>query len=192
LLKNNALNCSKLWGGVLPHLVETIPGQYEIIAGEWRYRTAQAAGLAEVPVVVRDMDDKEARFAMLAENLQRQDLDAEDEKHFFEQLQSEFNYSQKEIAELVNKSRAYVSQILAGKPSGKPVKDSEKGNNNSENEFSLQNSQPVKCEPGGKIARRGSGSFRCFWIVRCGCWRVNRARRRWSKFERAWQRRSKS
>src|SRR5438309_1949828 len=55
-------------------------GFYEIIAGERRYRAAQIAGLTEVPVIVREMSEKDARFAMLAENLQRQDLDPHDEQ----------------------------------------------------------------------------------------------------------------
>lgn len=100
--------------GILePLLVREIePGTYEIIAGERRHRAAQMAGLTEIPVIVRSMDDREARFTMLAENLQRQDLDPRDEKHFFQELQSIYNLSNREIAQLISKSSMYVQRRL--------------------------------------------------------------------------------
>jgi ParB/RepB/Spo0J family partition protein len=90
------------------------PGTYEIIAGERRYRAAQMAELEEVPVIVRTMDDREARFTMLAENVQRQDLDPRDEQRFFSELQNELNLSQTEIAKLINRSVSYVSRVMSG------------------------------------------------------------------------------
>jgi len=101
------------------------PETYEIIAGERRYRAAQQAGLEEVPVIVRELNDHDARFLMLAENLQRQDLDPRDEQRFFQVLQTEFNLSKTDIARLVNKSRAYVSEMIDGKyPTLKTLKTS--------------------------------------------------------------------
>lgn len=103
--------------GILEPLLvrETEEGTFEIIAGERRYRAAQAAGLTEVPVIVRQMNDKEAQFATLAENLQRQDLDPKDEQRYFQQLQGEYNLSYAEIAKLINKSKGYVQNRLEGR-----------------------------------------------------------------------------
>jgi ParB/RepB/Spo0J family partition protein len=128
--------------GILEPLVvrEIEPGQYEIIAGERRYRAAKSAGLKEVPVVVHDMDDRQARLAMLVENIQRQDLNPTDEKRFFEQLQAEYNLSQTQIAKLVSKSVGYVSGRLQGKFS---VKDSENLQNLSKLERLNNNSQSL-------------------------------------------------
>lgn len=105
-------------GIIEPLIVREVSGEngtYEIIAGERRYRAAQQAGLEEVPVIVRELNDHDARFLMLAENLQRQNLDPRDEQRFFQTLQTEFNLSKTEIAKLVNKSRAYVSEMIDGK-----------------------------------------------------------------------------
>lgn len=103
--------------GILEPLIvrETEPGTYEIIAGERRYRAAQQVGLTEVPVIVRQMDDRAARFAMLAENIQRQDLDPRDEQRFFQTLQAEYNLSVRDIAKLISKSKGYVENRLEGK-----------------------------------------------------------------------------
>ncbi len=109
----------KVRGILEPLLVrETEPGTYEIIAGERRYRAAQLAGLEEVPVVIREMDDQQARFAMLAENLQRQDLDPRDEQRFFLALQAEYDFSLRDIAHLINKSAMYVQRRLSGEIEG--------------------------------------------------------------------------
>jgi len=103
--------------GILEPLLvrEAEAGIYEIIAGERRYRAANKAGLTEVPVIVREMGNKEARLAMLSENLQRQDLDPRDEQRFFQALQNEYNYSISDLAKMVNKSRDYVRDRLDGK-----------------------------------------------------------------------------
>lgn len=87
---------------------------YEIIAGERRFRAAKIAGLSEVPVIVKEMDDKEAEFASLVENIQRENLSFEDEQKYYQQLQSQFNYSITDIAKMINKSRYYVRQRLNG------------------------------------------------------------------------------
>ncbi|NWJ98873.1 MAG: ParB/RepB/Spo0J family partition protein [Chloroflexi bacterium] len=106
----------KVHGILEPLLVrETLPSQYEILAGERRYRAAKLAELTEVPVLVKQLDDKQARLVTLAENLQRENLRPEDEQYFYRQLQNEFNYSITEIARLISKSRAYVRDRLEGK-----------------------------------------------------------------------------
>lgn len=103
--------------GILePLIVRSTPDRkYEIVAGERRYRAAQQAELTEVPVIIREMSDQEARFAMLAENLQRQDLDIRDEQRFLQTLQTDYNLSVRDLAQLINRSTGYVSQVIAGK-----------------------------------------------------------------------------
>ena len=88
------------------------PGSYEIIGGERRWRAAQAAQLHEVPIVVRDMSDREAMAAGLVENLQRQDLNAIEEAQGFHRLIEEFGLTQERLAEAVGKSRSHVANTL--------------------------------------------------------------------------------
>jgi ParB family chromosome partitioning protein len=95
---------------VRPH--KTIAGQYEIIAGERRWRAAQKAQLHEVPVIIRDLDDAAALQIALIENLQRQDLNAIEEAKGYQRLMDEFTYSQEDVAEVVGKSRSYVANIV--------------------------------------------------------------------------------
>jgi ParB family chromosome partitioning protein len=99
--------------------------KYEIVAGERRYRAAQLAGLTEVPVIIKNWNDQEARLVQLSENLQRQDLDPFEEKSFFETLMNEYNLSQQEIATMINKSRGYVAKRLAGALKGMQELDRE-------------------------------------------------------------------
>jgi len=88
------------------------PDHFEIIAGERRWRAAQMAGLHEVPVVVRDMDDKEALEVALVENVQRADLNPLEESLGYEQLMSEFKYTQNALAEVIGKSRSHIANML--------------------------------------------------------------------------------
>ena len=87
-------------------------GLYEIIAGERRWRAAQLAGLNEVPVVVRDMEDQDVMAVALIENIQRQDLNAIEEAKGFARLMDEFGLTHQEIAEVVGRSRVAVSNLL--------------------------------------------------------------------------------
>lgn len=87
-------------------------GDYEIVAGQRRYLAALAIGLKEVPVILKTLDDDQARYTMLVENIQRENLSRLDEKRFFEQLQAEYNLSIGDIARLINKSRKYVHDRL--------------------------------------------------------------------------------
>jgi len=87
-------------------------GRYQIIAGERRWRAAAAAGLHEVPVLVRDMPDSEAASAALVENLQRQDLNAIEEAEGFHRLLTEFGLTQETLAQAVGKSRSHVANTL--------------------------------------------------------------------------------
>jgi ParB family chromosome partitioning protein len=102
-------------GIIQPIVVRAIPGvadAYEIIAGERRWRAAQAAGLADVPVVIHEADDKEALELAIIENVQRADLNAIEEAKGYERLGAEFSYSQSEIAKIIGKSRSHVANTL--------------------------------------------------------------------------------
>lgn len=99
--------------GVLePILVRPSGSHYQIIAGERRWRAAQLAGLDEVPVVIRDMSDKDAMAVSLVENLHRDDLNPMEEAHGYAQLMNDFGMTQDEIALLVGKSRSAISNAL--------------------------------------------------------------------------------
>ncbi len=102
--------------GILqPILVRRIadqPNNYEIIAGERRWRAAQAAGLHQVPVIIRDMDDSDALEIALIENLQRQDLTPIEEALGYRRLMDEFKYTQEQLAKGIGKSRSQVANML--------------------------------------------------------------------------------
>jgi ParB family chromosome partitioning protein len=102
--------------GVLqPLLVRRHPSladEYEIIAGERRWRAAQLAQLHEVPVVLREIDDREALEIALVENLQRQDLSALEEAEAYQRLLDEFSHTQEAVAQAVGKSRSHVANTL--------------------------------------------------------------------------------
>ncbi len=87
-------------------------GVYEIIGGERRWRAAQAAQLHEVPVVIRDLGDREAMAAGLVENLQRQDLNIMEEAEGYRRLLDEFGLTQEGLGQAVGKSRSHVANTL--------------------------------------------------------------------------------
>lgn len=85
---------------------------YEIIAGERRWRAAQLAGLHQVPVVVKRVDDETALALALIENIQRENLNAMEEALALTRLQNEFGLSQQQVASVVGKSRAAVANLM--------------------------------------------------------------------------------
>ncbi len=87
-------------------------GRYEIIAGERRWRAAQAAGLNEIPVLVRDVDDRTALELAIIENVQRADLNPVEEALGYQQLIDEHNYSQADLGQVIGKSRSHVANTL--------------------------------------------------------------------------------
>jgi ParB family chromosome partitioning protein len=99
------------------------PGTYEIIGGERRWRAAQAAQLHEVPVVIRDLGDREAMAAGLVENLQRQDLNALEEAEGYKRLVEEFGLTQENLGQSVGKSRSHVANTLRLLGLPDPVRD---------------------------------------------------------------------
>ncbi len=100
--------------GVLqPILVRPIAGgRYEIVAGERRWRAAQAAGLHEMPAVVRELDDRTGFEIALIENIQRSDLNALEEARGYKRLIVEFRHTQMVLAGIVGKSRSHVANLL--------------------------------------------------------------------------------
>lgn len=100
--------------GILQPIVarRSIKGDFEIIAGERRWRAAQAAGLLEVPVILKDIDDQKSLELALIENIQRENLNAIEEAEAYEQLAREFHLTQQQISEKVGKERATVANSL--------------------------------------------------------------------------------
>jgi ParB family transcriptional regulator, chromosome partitioning protein len=87
------------------------PG-FEIIAGERRWRAAQLAGLDQLPVVVRELDDREVLEIALVENLQREDLSPIEEAEGYQRLIDEFGRTQEELAREIGKSRPHIANTL--------------------------------------------------------------------------------
>ncbi|MBR8652649.1 ParB/RepB/Spo0J family partition protein [Achromobacter sp. Marseille-Q0513] len=88
------------------------PGQYEIIAGERRFRAAQLAGLKEVPVLVREVADEHAAVMALIENIQREDLNPLEEAHGVRRLLDEFGLTHEQAAQAIGRSRSATSNLL--------------------------------------------------------------------------------
>jgi ParB family transcriptional regulator, chromosome partitioning protein len=95
---------------VRPH--PELPDQYEIVAGERRWRAAQAAQLHEVPVVLRELADREALEIAIVENVQRQDLSPLEEADGYRRLLEEFSHTQEDLARAVGKSRSHIANML--------------------------------------------------------------------------------
>ena len=102
-------------GIIQPILVRSVPGLvdvFEIIAGERRWRAAQRAGLHEAPILLVEASDKDALEIAIVENVQRSDLNALDEAQGYEQLMSEFGYTQLDLSKVIGKSRSHVANTL--------------------------------------------------------------------------------
>ena len=99
-------------GIVQPLIVRERNGFFELIAGERRWRASQLLGLAEVPVIVRQADDRAVLELALIENLQRENLNAIEEAQGYSQLIEQFQLKQEEVATKVGKSRAVVANAL--------------------------------------------------------------------------------
>ncbi|MGF1902734.1 ParB/RepB/Spo0J family partition protein [Aliivibrio sifiae] len=100
--------------GIIQPIVvrQTSHQQYEIIAGERRFRAAKKAGLKLVPCVVKSVEDKAAIAMALIENIQREDLNAIEEAQALERLQQEFELTHQQISEVIGKSRTTVTNLL--------------------------------------------------------------------------------
>ncbi|CUX30211.1 MULTISPECIES: ParB/RepB/Spo0J family partition protein [Agrobacterium] len=111
-------------GIVQPVVVRTVGvNRYEIIAGERRWRAAQLAGFTDVPVIVRDVDDRTALELAIVENVQRSDLNPLEEAMGYEQLIAEHGYTQNDLGEIIGKSRSHVANSLRLLKLPDPVRD---------------------------------------------------------------------
>jgi len=89
-----------------------IPGEYEIVAGERRWRACQVAGLLTIPALIRAMDDSRALEISIVENVQREDLNAMEEARAYRALMERFGYTQDKAAAAVGKSRSHVANTM--------------------------------------------------------------------------------
>lgn len=102
-------------GLVQPIVVRPLVGhtqRYEIVAGERRWRAAQKAGLAQVPVILRDVNDRTALELAIVENVQRSDLNPVEEALGYQQLIEDHNYTQADLGQVIGKSRSHVANTL--------------------------------------------------------------------------------
>ncbi|AEX23568.1 chromosome partitioning protein ParB [Vibrio natriegens] len=100
-------------GIIQPIVVRQVnSGQYEIIAGERRWRAAKQAGLKRVPCLVKKVEDRAAIAMALIENIQREDLNVIEEAQALERLQDEFTLTHQQVADVIGKSRTTVSNLL--------------------------------------------------------------------------------
>ena len=102
----------KQFGVIQPLLVKKQGPLYEIIAGERRVRAAKLAGLTEVPVLIRNYDEKLSKEVAVIENIQREDLNAVEEALAYQSLISEYDLSQEELAERLSKKRTTITNSL--------------------------------------------------------------------------------
>lgn len=103
----------KSQGVLQPLLVRPLEGgKYEIIAGERRWRASQIAGLTDVPVIIRELDDGKALEVALVENIQRADLNPIDEAAGYLRLVNEFNYTHEDMARVTGKSRSHITNLM--------------------------------------------------------------------------------
>src|SRR6218665_3897878 len=111
-------------GIVQPGVVRTTAdNRFEIIAGERRWRAAQLAGLTEIPVIIRDVDDRTALEIAIVENVQRSDLNPLEEALGYEQLIADHGYTQNDLGEIIGKSRSHVANSLRLLKLPDPVRD---------------------------------------------------------------------
>lgn len=113
-------------GVIQPLIVRDRPGvagEYEIVAGERRWRASQMAQLHELPVLVRDFDDTEVLEVAIIENIQRADLNPIEEAAGYRQLMDRFGHTQEKMAEALSKSRSHIANLLRLLQLPDPVQD---------------------------------------------------------------------
>ncbi len=109
---NELAESIRVQGVVQPIVVRPVDDQFELIAGERRWRAAQLAGLQKIPAVVRELDEQSAAAIALIENIQRQDLSPLEEADALLRLINEFELTHQQVADSVGRSRAMVSNLL--------------------------------------------------------------------------------
>ncbi len=110
----NTLAASLKEKGLLQPLVvrPRAGGSFEIVAGERRWRASQRAGLHELPVLIRELDDKETLEIALIENVQRADLNALEEAKAYKQLVDQYGHTQQQLADAIGKSRSHIANTM--------------------------------------------------------------------------------
>jgi len=109
-------------GLIQPVVLRRRSGEYELIAGERRWRAAQLAGLQQIPAIVRDIDDHQAAALALIENLQREDLDPIEQAEAMRRLIKEFEMTHQQVADILGISRPVVSNALRLLDLAEPVR----------------------------------------------------------------------
>lgn len=109
---NELADSIKQMGVIQPLIIRKKGKMYEIIAGERRWRASKIAGMKEVPVIIKDYTEKEVMEIALIENIQREDLNPIEEAEAYQNLISEYNLKQDELAERVSKSRTAITNSL--------------------------------------------------------------------------------
>ncbi|MFC1667114.1 ParB/RepB/Spo0J family partition protein [Candidatus Omnitrophota bacterium] len=99
-------------GFIQPVLVRSKQGEYELIAGERRFRAAKMLGLNQVPAIIKDVSDLDSLELSIIENIQREDLNPIDQAKAYKRLLDEFNLTQENIADTIGKDRATVANML--------------------------------------------------------------------------------
>ncbi len=110
--QKNLIDSIKKSGIIQPIVVRKIDGGYEIIAGERRWRAAQAARLKDVPIIIKEADDMEVAELSLIENIQREDLNPIEEAQAYQNLITTFSLSQEQISERTGKDRSTVANSV--------------------------------------------------------------------------------
>ena len=109
---NELASSIKEYGILNPILVRPFNDKYEIIAGERRYRAAKIAGLTEVPVIIKNVDDNKLAEMALIENLQREDISPIEEAESYEQILNLSSLTEQKLSEIVGKSQSFISNKL--------------------------------------------------------------------------------
>ncbi len=102
----------KEYGVIQPIIVSKKPKYYEIIAGERRWRASKKAGLDEIPVIIREDDDKRNQEISLIENIQREDLNPIEKARGIKQLMEEYDLTQQKVADILGKSRSSIANTV--------------------------------------------------------------------------------
>lgn len=105
-------NSIKSYGVIQPLTVRKSGDKYELIAGERRLRACKSVGITEVPVIIKEIEDKEMAEIALVENLQRKDLNFLEEARAYEQLLDKFNFTQVQLAEKIGKSQSTIANKI--------------------------------------------------------------------------------
>ena len=109
---SNSIKKNGIIQPIAVRLNKSIPGKYEIVAGERRWLAAQRAGLHEIPVNILELSDVESLEVAIVENIQRDDLNPMEEAKGYKRLFDEFKYDHQGISKLMSKSRSHISNTL--------------------------------------------------------------------------------